>query len=440
MLKIANAAVRSIAERHVTGVAAILAAHRRPHPPHVVKCIQTIAEEPSLTEPLIVYCLDALKGPQQYSDVAMPDTKKEVVERTMDEVRTSATVAAASRKVAKELPSSITCLLNEIFSSPALNQFAAENMVRLVSSLILRIGIAHYSANRSSVLKEAVTALVTVLQSAGEDAAASSLIASGIPGDNDYDFLVGVGEAIGKVLESGAVRPEDANDNHDRINRFFQANFEFLSRPAVGHVQAATCIISQLLRCLNAPVDGMPHYADSKRLEDSVVNALLQKTGGSEGGGVRVEAIRGLKYVAMQKIIAPAGLSADAPAPENAGLNVYATPVLSALLTSVEERPNVLSLESLYALDEIINVAPVASVAPILVSICLRIRALFDRDNARIRAGAISLLGVLARFGKSSSAAPELRSSSRSCERQFSGSESGLQSYSEAHRAVDWIS
>jgi len=80
-------------------------------------------------------------------------------------------------------------------------------------------------------------------------------------------------------------------------------------------------------------------------------------------------------------------------------MDLYATTVLDALLSHVEDTNEPIATAALNGLKRLLTYIDDKRVAPIMINLCHRMRPLLDRSSASIRAAAAGLLGALARFG-----------------------------------------
>jgi len=80
-------------------------------------------------------------------------------------------------------------------------------------------------------------------------------------------------------------------------------------------------------------------------------------------------------------------------------MDLYATTVLDALLSHVEDANEPIATAALNGLKRLLTYIDDKRVAPIMINLCHRMRPLLDRPSANIRAASAGLLGALARFG-----------------------------------------
>jgi len=79
--------------------------------------------------------------------------------------------------------------------------------------------------------------------------------------------------------------------------------------------------------------------------------------------------------------------------------NMYASTVLDALLSSIDDPNETIAMEAMNGLSKIFAIVEESRMSPILVNICHRIRPAFDKENEQIRAASFTLFGSLYRFG-----------------------------------------
>ena len=77
-----------------------------------------------------------------------------------------------------------------------------------------------------------------------------------------------------------------------------------------------------------------------------------------------------------------------------------ATSILSSLISASEDSDAEVAGEAVASLTRIVGVVSDATIAPMLISICFRLRPAFDRKEDNVRASAFTLFGALCRFGK----------------------------------------
>jgi len=73
--------------------------------------------------------------------------------------------------------------------------------------------------------------------------------------------------------------------------------------------------------------------------------------------------------------------------------------VLSSLKAASEDADADVAAEAVSSLTRLAGVVSEALIGPMLISICFRLRPAFDRKEEKVRAGAFTLFGALARFG-----------------------------------------
>src|SRR6185437_15005344 len=84
--------------------------------------------------------------------------------------------------------------------------------------------------------------------------------------------------------------------------------------------------------------------------------------------------------------------------------NKYAPTVLDALMSSIDDADESISMDAMRGLAKVFDLVDESRVAPTLVNICLRIRPAFDKPNDKIRSAAFTLFGSLYRFGSGQAA------------------------------------
>jgi len=82
-------------------------------------------------------------------------------------------------------------------------------------------------------------------------------------------------------------------------------------------------------------------------------------------------------------------------------INKYAPTVLDALMSSIDDPNDTISLEAMNGLAKVFKIVQEERISPFLINICHRIRPAFDKPLASIRASAAYLFESLTRFGNS---------------------------------------
>eukprot|EP01028_Stygiella_incarcerata_P014554 TRINITY_DN981_c2_g2_i1.p1 TRINITY_DN981_c2_g2~~TRINITY_DN981_c2_g2_i1.p1 ORF type:complete len:1734 (+),score=457.74 TRINITY_DN981_c2_g2_i1:115-5316(+) len=378
---------KSLAELDVVAVSRVLLEQPTPHPQYVVESLQAIATNQKVVKDLLQYLSDSLNNTQLYEEErknVTQEIKKNTGEAAYQETR---------RKPAKPFPCSVTCAIEEIFLSPQVRAAAIEHSSLLVSTLCMRIGTAFFSTEAPRLMRDAIKALSAVLNSMGRADVAAELDACAINSSDDDEYLQPVMTVINGLARSHALSEAEEDDNHEVISELYEFNFAFLSRMYVGQVQVATCIMGCLLNCLNVPSPKSRSYSRGSELLDGIANALLQKTGVDEFSGIRVQALRGLGHISMMKQMSSELAKTDIPR------NLYATPIISALMTSVDDKDDSVAFEAMESMAGIFETVEPRYVTPVLVNVCLRIRLCFDREDDAVRASAFRLFGTFHRFG-----------------------------------------
>jgi len=79
-------------------------------------------------------------------------------------------------------------------------------------------------------------------------------------------------------------------------------------------------------------------------------------------------------------------------------MNKFITPVVGALLSSLEDKDENIILETMKSMKEILAVAEDEYVSPSLLNVCVRLKPSFEKPNPSIRESSIDLFSVMARY------------------------------------------
>ena len=147
----------------------------------------------------------------------------------------------------------------------------------------------------------------------------------------------------------------------------------FSQHSYTGQRIVATAVLAELVT----------HSADSGPLLRDVIKTLLPRVA-DKVCKVRKHALRGLGNLV--------GVWNEETAE-------MATSILSSLISASEDGDAEVAGEAVASLTRIVGVVSEGTVAPMLISICFRLRPAFERKEENVRASAFTLFGALCRFG-----------------------------------------
>ena len=147
----------------------------------------------------------------------------------------------------------------------------------------------------------------------------------------------------------------------------------FSQQSYTGQRIVATSVLAELVT----------HSADGGSLLRDVIKSLLPRVA-DKVEKVRKHALRGLGNLVTVW---------------NDETAEMATSILSSLISASEDSDSEVAGEAVASLTRIVGVVSDATIAPMLISICFRLRPAFDRPQDNVRASAFTLFGALCRFG-----------------------------------------
>jgi hypothetical protein len=124
------------------------------------------------------------------------------------------------------------------------------------------------------------------------------------------------------------------------------------------------------------------HTAGNGELLHQLVNALLLSLADAN---IKIYSLRGLGNIV------------------SAGKHMvdkYATTILDALVSYIDNADEVLAMESMNGLSKVFELVDESRVAPTLINLCHRIKPAFEKSGDEMRAASFTLFGTLARFGQ----------------------------------------
>jgi len=123
------------------------------------------------------------------------------------------------------------------------------------------------------------------------------------------------------------------------------------------------------------------HTEGNGELLHQLVNALLLSLADTS---IKLYSLRGLGNI----------VSAG-----KAMVDKYATTILDALVSYIDNADEVLAMESMAGLSKVFELVDENRVAPTLINLCHRVKPAFQKANDEMRSASFTLFGTLSRFG-----------------------------------------
>lgn len=259
-----------------------------------------------------------------------------------------------------------TAALGKICAKADLKEHLTEMYAPVFCTILMRIGTAN-GINNKVDSQDAVQALKSLLQTLHEDRMFTDLedgkVWKQLEG-NDYD------DGITEVARSFSVAQPD------RKRSLLQFLGHFYSQQS--YEGQRVCATSMLAEFVN-------HSGDDAKLLRELIKAALPRVA-DKITKVRKQALRALGNLVSV-------WSDD--------VSESASAVLSSLTSAAEDDDAAVAMEAVASLTKVVTVVEEATMGPLLINICFRMRPAFDRKNDGVRAAGFSLFGELCRFGES---------------------------------------
>ncbi|KNC53573.1 uncharacterized protein AMSG_01283 [Thecamonas trahens ATCC 50062] len=336
-------ALRTLGTHHLTGVVDELLTTPLPQTTHVIKSLQVLGKDVKLAMPMIDHLKDIMNNDMPY-EVSQVSQKKFV-------------------KKVKSKPMAATAAIANIFDAEELEDTASSDLAALLSTLILRVGtVANVVEDEARTY--VVEALRRLLNCAQLDELMADLEEAGVLeqlSTSAYpDALTDLARLVCEHLP-------------DHLREIYVFLSPFLSRNYEEQRVAVAAVFAEFINNCDEDVE----------LLKKLLNALL---------------VRLVDDDPTVKLLSLRGLGNLASAGEDE-VNKYSTTVLSALMGGIDDATEVIALEAMSGLSKILELVDEANVAPVLITLCLRMKPSFRDANPAIRAAAITLFGTLWRFG-----------------------------------------
>jgi hypothetical protein len=363
--------LRNLAKHHSLIVFNGLLRYDTPHSPAVVKAFSAVCGDSSLAEQLLNHCLDMVLNSQLVEDVPDPKDPKKLV-----------------RDMAP-LPLAAACAVGWICQTPKGAETAGTQRGAVYSTLLLYLTAAHMQGSTAKAALVAQSLQYAVTATAAEVTVDRMERYGFWPHLRDgVKFSSAVAE-LSKYLcreELGDTNDDDRGATVDPVRGLLlpaaeptalgielaQFILPYANKPQRSHRRTAVLLCSTLLR----------YSLGEKRLLQSLVTALLSRSGADEDPLVRSEVLLGFSNLTAH----------DYPS-----IAPYISPVLSAILSNVGDQQSpmvaVAALRALYALIK--DVPDKSQIAPVVVNVILKLKSLFEAPDVTQRALSFQVLSLL---------------------------------------------
>jgi len=344
-------AIRSLAIHHQLPVIDRLLQTAVPHSSFVVKSLQTLARDENMSMTLIHRLIDIINNGQLYEEKIDAKTKKTLL-------------------VACHLPMSATCALGEIMQVDELEDIAKENFALFLPSLLLRVGTANGMSD-SNMAADQISSTFKQFISLIKDEALQIIMSKNdnwkrlVINADYYKAIIDITSTIGRT------HPEEMNEIYTFLLPYLKGNF------LPQRIVSVTVFAQLVIYCKS-----------DKNLLNLLINCLLSSLADPT---IKLQSLIGLGNIVSL-------------GEEEA--NQYATTILNALMSSIDDSNEVIAKEAMNGLAKLFAIVDDARISPILINICLRIKPAFEKENAEIRAASFHLFGALSRFGEGAARDP----------------------------------
>ncbi|KAH3758032.1 hypothetical protein Pelo_10162 [Pelomyxa schiedti] len=278
------------------------------------------------------------------------------------------------------LPMSATAALGQIFKASDIEESIGQHYPLIIGTLLLRVGTCSNTEPKpipqTSTKDPKAVKTVTVAPVKQITEAIKIFVAFPTEGDLKTAFdATGFQEKLESSKYPEAIRElvsAICTAHPDKMTGLFDFLLPYI-RGNYPEQRTVTAVV--LAECVN-------NCKDKPDLLQSIINCLI---GSMSDINVKIHVLRGLGNI-------------NATGPVEA--NKYASTILDALTSCIEDPNEEFVMESMLGLSKVLEVVDETKVAPILVNLCHRIRPAFEKPNNEIRAVSIEMLGNLARFGK----------------------------------------
>ena len=362
--------IRNLAKHHSLLVYNGLLRYETPHTPAVIKAISAVCGDSALAEMFLNHCLDTVLNSQLVEDIPDPkDPKKLVRDMAM-------------------LPLAAACSIGWICQTAKGAEAASAQRGAVYCTLLLYLTAAHTQGSTAKATLVAQSLQHAVSSTAAEVTTDRMERYGFWPLLRDgAKFHIAVSE-ITKYFcreEHGDTNDSDRNAVVDPIDGLVLAPAEptalaielaqfilpYANKPQRSHRRTAVLLCAMLLR----------YSLGEKRLLQSLVTALLSRSGADEDALVRSEVLIGFKNLTVHDYSASMA---------------YISPVLSAILSNVGDSSPLVAVAALQSLLHLVKtVTDKSQVAPVVVNIILKLKGLFEVADSTQRGLSFQVLGLL---------------------------------------------
>jgi hypothetical protein len=281
-------------------------------------------------------------------------------------------------RVEANVPKAASNALGVLCQTEESQEVAKEMFSRILSALILRIGISVVidSTKKPLCVSVATDALKQFLKASGSDKMLEQLETN-----NVWALMEKEDTCPHAMLHLARLLSDSYPDEVNKIVDCLSAN---LTGVYDAHRITVVSFYSELVCTV-----GKDHLS----LAEQIMNNLLGRQVDSNYV-VRMYCIRGL------------GNMADIGGSQ---VSHFSTTILSAMLAGMDDREDpedLITMEAMSGLSRIFSQIDEGHVRPILINIALRIRPCFEKPAPAVRAAAFTLFGTLSRFGSGPSEGP----------------------------------
>lgn len=334
-------ALKQLAMTHTTMVMDKILDRPLPHPDFLQKAIQLLARDRKLSQKVFYHLMNTLNNTELFETIIVDRQKK------------TTKVEPTHRSL------SATASLNEIFNKPDVKDFVTELYPRIFPTLLLRLGS---SRGFDHAIETAVNTFKAFLECT-EDLPLLAILDA----DSAWDTLKG-----DKYLE---VIPIITGHICRTRPNLMQSIYSFLVPYLKGVYQG------QRLITVTALGEFINHCGDDDDLLAKVIDSILNSMSSKD---LKIQALEGLSNIVSTK---------------QEQQDTYATTILDALMSGLEDSDEDISLAALTGLKKVMSTVDDRRVAPIIITLFRRLSPLLDKPVATIRAASAELIGTLSRFG-----------------------------------------
>lgn len=335
-------ALKQLAITHTATVLEELLERPLPHPEYLAKAFQVLAMEPKISEKVFFHLMNVLNNNELFETIIVDKAKK----------------TTKLQPTSKSL--SATAALSEIFEKSEVCDYAESHYAHLFSTLTLRVGSA---VGFKDATDPAVAALKNFITCTQDEALLATMTA-----EKGWDTLA---SSTAYLMIMPTITAHVCRTRKDTMASAFSFLLPSLKAVHSGQRLVTATMLGEFIN----------HTSHDTELLAKLINAMLSCMINPE---LKIAALNGLSNITSG--------TQDQQ-------DMYATTILDALMSGVEDPFEPVALAALSGLARVVVTVDDRRVAPIIINLCHRLRPLLDRPSAAIRASASSLVGNLARFG-----------------------------------------